>query len=105
MTADAGTPTAELAEFVVDVTGNSGLYTTSFDMEFYIGQFPILIIDMDHNHNSGTLMASAIQDLEVEFDIEIPPERTHAVPICIQTRLSRPEAGKTVLAEISQGKL
>jgi len=69
VTADAGTPTAELAEFVVDVTGNSGLYTTSFDMEFYIGQFPILIIDMDHNHNSSTKMASAIQDLEVEFDI------------------------------------
>lgn len=28
--------------------------------------------------------------------LEIPPERTHAVPICIQTRLSRPEAGERV---------
>ncbi len=28
--------------------------------------------------------------------LEIPPERTHAVPISIQTRLSRPEAEKSV---------
>lgn len=28
--------------------------------------------------------------------LEIPPERTHAVPICIQTRLSRPEAEKRI---------
>ena len=38
--------------------------------------------------------------------LEIPPERTHAVPICIQTRLSRPEAGKTVqyLADLGIAK-
>ena len=28
--------------------------------------------------------------------LEIPPEKTHAVPICIQTRLSRPEAEESV---------
>ncbi len=68
-TADAGTPPAEIAQFTMDVTGNNGLYTNSFDMEFFIGQFPILIIDLDKNHNSGPIMASAIQDLEVEVDI------------------------------------
>ena len=28
--------------------------------------------------------------------LDIPPERTHTVPICIQTRLFRPEAGKSI---------
>jgi hypothetical protein len=69
ITADAGTPAAELAEFTLDMTANNGLYMNSFGMQFYIGRFPILIVDLDQNHNSGTVIASAIQDLDVEFDI------------------------------------
>ena len=69
ITADPGTPPAELAEFTLDVSANNGLYLNSFDFGLYIGRLSILIIDLDQNHNSGTIIASAIQDLDVDFDI------------------------------------
>jgi len=83
VTADPGTPLAELAEFTLDITANNGLYLNSYNLEFYIGQFPILIIDLDQNQNSGTQMASSIQDLDVECDIVATFPQNLAIYKCI----------------------
>jgi hypothetical protein len=68
-TADPDTPPAEPVLFTLDITAIGGIYSTSFNMEFFVGQLPVLIIDLDANHNSGPIMASVIQNLDVTVDI------------------------------------
>lgn len=51
--------------FTLDVLANAGIYTTSFDLQFIVGHYPILIIDLDGNHNSGTVMRDIIADLDL----------------------------------------
>ncbi|MBU2651756.1 MAG: T9SS type A sorting domain-containing protein [Bacteroidetes bacterium] len=69
VTADASTPAGTVAEFTLSVVANSGMYSTSFDMEFVIGQLPVLVADLDQNHNSGPVMASIIQGLGIPVDL------------------------------------
>jgi hypothetical protein len=71
---DEATPTGDTVFFTIDVTANSGIYNTSFDLSFIVGKYPILIIDLDGNHNSGTVMQSVISniDLTATYETSIP---------------------------------
>ncbi|MCD4732129.1 MAG: hypothetical protein K8R74_16095, partial [Bacteroidales bacterium] len=57
----ANTPVGEPAEINLDVSSNYGTYTNNFLMSFVIGQIPVVIIDMDENHNSGPEIKTAIE--------------------------------------------
>ncbi|MBC8487124.1 MAG: hypothetical protein H8D45_13935, partial [Bacteroidetes bacterium] len=76
VTADINTPAGEPAEIDLDVTSNSGTYTNSYQMNFVIGQIPVVIIDLDENHNSGPAMQSAIQanEIAVEYTTSFPAD-------------------------------
>jgi len=76
VTADALTPNGEQVEIDLDVTANSGTYTNAFVMIFVIGQVPVLIIDLDENHNSGPTLLTAMEEVEVtaEYMTSFPSE-------------------------------
>jgi len=57
---DETAPTGDTVIFIVDVTANNGLYSTSFELMFLIGKFPVLIIDLDGNHNSGPVIEEMV---------------------------------------------
>jgi hypothetical protein len=62
---DESFPNGDTLLFTLDVIANAGIYSTSFELEFVVGQYPILIIDLDGNHNSGTVMQEIIEDLDL----------------------------------------
>jgi len=74
VTASSSTPAGQPAGIDLDVTSNSGTYTNSFAMNFVIGQIPVVIIDLDENHNSGPAMQVAIEDngLAAEYTTSFP---------------------------------
>ncbi len=65
LTADASTPLGTTAEFTLEVSANGGNYTNSFEMEFIVGQIPVVIIDLDENLNSASAMQNALNDLGI----------------------------------------
>jgi len=67
---DDSTPTGDTIVFTVDVVANNGLYTTSFDLQFLVGKYPILIIDLDGNHNSGSVMQGVIANIDLAATYE-----------------------------------
>ncbi len=89
VTADPSTPTGEIVDFTMDVVANSGIYSNTFNMEFTVGQLPVLIVDKDGNHNSGPTMASIIQglDLPVSLMVDFPDdlELYKCIFVCLGT--------------------
>ena len=76
VSADVSTPPGELASINLDVTCNSGAYTNNFQMDFLMGQIPILIIDLDDNLNSGPEILAAIENngLAADYWTSFPPD-------------------------------
>ena len=68
VTASSDTPEGEPVEIDLDVTSNGGTYTNNFLMNFVIGQIPVLIIDLDGNHNSGQAMQSTLTEIGVSSE-------------------------------------
>ncbi len=62
---DDSTPTGDTIVFEIDVVANNGFYATTYTLMFMVGKYPILIIDMDGNHNSGTVMQEVISDIDL----------------------------------------
>ncbi len=58
-------PNGDTVYFTIDVLANSGFYSTSFELMFIVGKYPILIIDLDGNQNSGTIMQNIISDIDL----------------------------------------
>ncbi len=67
-TADPSTQGGELAEFTLTIHANGGLYSITFPFQFYIGKIPILIVDLDGNLNSGTVMEEVFQDIDLTYE-------------------------------------
>lgn len=59
------TPIGDTIDFSIEVVANSGLYTNFFNLQFIVGQLPILIVDLDGNHNSGSVMQAIMQDMDL----------------------------------------
>ncbi len=78
VTAHPVTPPGHPAELTVHFAGDMGL-TTESSFNVSVGLYPILILDLDGNHNSGTIMKDAIDELRVfaEYATEIPEEISH----------------------------
>lgn len=62
---DESAPTGDTVIFNIDVSANNGMYQTSFELMFLVGKYPILIVDLDGNHNSGTVMEDVINSLDI----------------------------------------
>jgi len=62
---DENFPNGDTAFFTVEVIANGGLYESSFNLSFIVGKYPILIIDLDGNHNSGSVMQTIIDDIDL----------------------------------------
>ncbi len=62
------TPSGVVLHFSLEIETNNGSYATSFDLEFYAGKKPVLIVDLDGNYNSGPEMQSAIEALDIDVD-------------------------------------
>ncbi len=67
---DESTPTGDTIIFTIDVIANNGLYNTYYYLMFTVGKYPILIIDLDGNHNSGTVMQDVISNIDVTATYE-----------------------------------
>ena len=64
VTADAAAPAGHLTTFLLNINADLGI-TGSGSFEIIIGQIPVLIVDLDDNYNSGTVMETIIQNLGV----------------------------------------
>ncbi|MDT8393395.1 MAG: M14 family zinc carboxypeptidase [Bacteroidales bacterium] len=62
---DDNFPNGDTLQFTVGIIANSGMYSTSFNLQFIVGQYPILIINLDGNQNSGMVMQYVIADLDL----------------------------------------
>ncbi|MEN8223793.1 MAG: M14 family zinc carboxypeptidase [Bacteroidota bacterium] len=84
---DEAIPNGDTVYFTIDVLANSGMYNTSFDLMFIVGKYPILIIDLDGNANSGTEMQSIIADLDIiaHYETSFPEylDLYQAVFVCL----------------------
>jgi uncharacterized repeat protein (TIGR01451 family) len=65
LTASENTPNGEPVEIDLEISSNGGAYNNQFSMEFIVGQIPVLILDLDPNHNSGTAMQTALDQMEI----------------------------------------
>jgi len=61
------TPTGHIAEFNLLMTADNGFETSSV-VTVVIGQIPVLIIDLDGNHNSGPVIQSCLTNLSVSSE-------------------------------------
>ena len=75
VTADAATPTGHSATFSLNITADKEL-SAQGSFIIVVGQIPILIIDMDENHNSANQMAEALDEIGLPYDeaTEIPDD-------------------------------
>ena len=67
---DENVPNGDTVTFTIDVLANSGIYNTSFNLQFIVGKYPILIVDLDGNHNSGSVMQNVISDIDLTAHYE-----------------------------------
>lgn len=60
-------PTGHMAEITFNMMADGG-FTASSVVSVIIGQIPVLIIDLDGNHNSGPVIQSCLTNLSVSAD-------------------------------------
>jgi hypothetical protein len=64
------TPIGDTVDFTVEVVANNGLYINMIPLQFIVGQFPILIVDLDGNQNSGAVIHGIMQDMDLGVTYE-----------------------------------
>lgn len=74
--ADVNTPAGQPTEIELGISANSGAYSNDFMMNFVIGQIPVVIIDLDGNHNSGNEIEASLQDIDLaaEYTTSFPAD-------------------------------
>ena len=75
ITADGATPPGHSAAFDFDMSADHGISSTD-NFFVVVGQIPVIVIDLDGNHNSGVEMAVCFDNLGVGSDITstMPPD-------------------------------
>jgi PKD repeat protein len=66
-TAAINTPAGHLAEPTLNISADLGI-TGNGTFQVVIGQIPVLILDLDGNHNSAPEMETCLQDMDVAFE-------------------------------------
>ena len=61
------TPTGHIAQFTLNMSANGG-FESYVTVTITIGQIPVLIIDLDGNHNSGPVIQNCLTNLSVSAD-------------------------------------
>lgn len=61
------TPTGHIAEFTLSMSADNG-FENSAPVTVIIGQIPVLIIDLDGNHNSGPVIQTCLSNISVSSD-------------------------------------
>jgi len=69
VTASVATPPGYAVNFNLDITADLGISGTG-SFQTIVGQIPILIVDLDGNHNSAPAMNAAIQALGLTADLQ-----------------------------------
>lgn len=67
ITALPTTPTGHMVQLNFDVTAQDG-FSNSSTPSFVVGQIPVLIIDLDGNHNSGPAIRTSLTNLGITAD-------------------------------------
>jgi len=82
------TPPGHQADFGVNFTGDMDI-VSSGEFSYAVGLFPILVLDLDGNHNSGNIIKVAIDDWRVfaEYSQEIPDDisQYRTIFLCLGT--------------------
>jgi len=75
LTANVSTPAGHLVDLAFDIAADMGI-TGSGTFEVVVGQFPVLILDLDGNGNSAPEMEAALNEMEVAFEklSSFPPD-------------------------------
>ncbi|MBC8488265.1 MAG: T9SS type A sorting domain-containing protein [Bacteroidetes bacterium] len=75
VSADINTPVGHAVTFEFAISADLGISASGSFLEV-VGQIPVLILDMDDNHNSGTIMQQAIanNDIVAEYVTSFPPD-------------------------------
>jgi hypothetical protein len=88
VTAVVITPPGHQADFTVNFSGDMDIITNG-EFSLLVGLFPILILDLDGNYNSGNKMKAAIDNWRVfaEYSREIPADisQYRAIFLCLGT--------------------
>ncbi|MBN3035277.1 MAG: PKD domain-containing protein [Bacteroidales bacterium] len=71
--ADQATPQGHMATFILSISADLGVGTTG-EFSLVIGQVPVLVIDLDGNHNSAPAIVQAIEDYGIS------PEQLNNLP-------------------------
>ncbi|MCD4773706.1 MAG: T9SS type A sorting domain-containing protein [Bacteroidales bacterium] len=83
----SSTPLGQTIIIELDVTSNNGNYTNNYEMEFVIGEIPVLIIDLDGNNNSGTEIQNICENMDVvhQYVTSVPEEmeRYNSAFVCL----------------------
>lgn len=66
-TANPATPSGYVAEFGLQIYADSG-FVANGTFSIVIGQIPVLIIDLDGNHNSGPVIQNSLSSISVASD-------------------------------------
>lgn len=86
--ADESCPEGTTAFFALDITASGGIVSEE-EFSTYIGQPPVLVMDLDQNHNSGPVMMSALNDVVVgaEYFTSFPDDlsKYQAIFVCLGT--------------------
>ncbi len=77
ITANANTPMGHIANFMVEFTADHDIYTQG-DFFTVVGQFPVLIVDLDENNNSANHLHDAFlaNGIVAEYSTSIPSDLT-----------------------------
>ncbi|MBW6490643.1 MAG: T9SS type A sorting domain-containing protein [Lentimicrobium sp.] len=67
-TAHPATPSGYVAQFELQIYADSG-FVASGSFSIVIGQIPVLIIDLDKNHNSAPAIQSCLSNISVASDL------------------------------------
>ncbi len=69
-------PIGHTLVFNLHLSSNNGNYTDVIQVPFEVGQIPIVIIDLDGNQNSGSVIEKTFQDMDVlcEYTEAIPDD-------------------------------
>ncbi|MBE0639564.1 MAG: T9SS type A sorting domain-containing protein [Bacteroidales bacterium] len=68
VTASETSPAGHMASFNFEIAADLGL-TGSGSFSIVIGQIPVLIIDMDGNHNSANKMTTALDEIGLSYEL------------------------------------
>ncbi len=68
VTASASTPAGQMVTFDFAISGELGI-TGSGSFNLVVGQIPVLIIDMDGNHNSASKMVEALNQIGISHEL------------------------------------